>query len=408
MLEKARAIEEQLTAWRRDIHSHPELGFQETRTAALVAERLQELGYDVHTGIGRTGVTAERGAGHPIVAIRADMDALPIQEANDVPYASQIPGVMHACGHDCHTAIVLGVATLLSQETFPGTVRFLFQPAEEMEDQEGKSGAQRMIEDRALEGVDTVLALHVDSSKPVGEITIGAGSVTAGVDTFHATIIGQGGHGAYPHRVVDPIHIAGHVILALHGIVSRRIHPIDPAVISIGTIHGGEATNVIPQQVKMSGTIRYTEAEVQEQLHTEIEHALQIAQAMGGDYTLEIDIGYPPMFNAPEVVALLSQVAADMLGREHVRSDRREMGAEDFGYLSTLASGAMFKLGCRIEGDERNHHHPRFDVDEGCLPIGAAILAEAVLRRLRGKGTVEEPAEPGDNPASVGSLQTGS
>jgi amidohydrolase len=384
MLERARAIEERLIAWRRDIHSHPELGFEEIRTAALVAERLQELGYDVRAGVGGTGVIGERGAGHPIVAIRADMDALPIQEANDVPYASQTPGVMHACGHDCHTAIVLGVATLLSKETFPGALRFLFQPAEEIEDQEGKSGAQRMIEQHAMEGVDMVLALHVDSSIPVGDIAIRAGSVSAGVDSFHVAIIGRGGHGAYPHRVVDPIHIGGHVILALHGIVSRRIHPGDKAVISIGAIHGGEADNVIPQQVKMSGTIRYTEGEVQEQIHAEMEQALQIAQAMGGDYTLEIDVGPPPMVNAPQAVELLSQVAADLLGAEHVRSGRQEMGAEDFGYFSSLAEGAMFRLGCRIEEDERNHHHPRFDVDERCLPIGTAVLAEAALRRLRG------------------------
>jgi amidohydrolase len=384
MLARARDIKGQLTAWRRDFHMHPELGFQEERTAASVAAALEDLGYRVRTGVGRTGVVAERGQGLPIVAIRADMDALPIQEANDVPYASRTPGVMHACGHDCHTAIALGVAMLLSQEPFPGTVRFLFQPSEEMEDHEGKSGAQRMVEDHALENVHTVLALHVDGSLPVGEITAGAGSVTAGVDTFHATIIGEGGHGAYPHRVIDPIHIAGHVILALHGIVSRRIHPHDPAVISIGSIHGGEADNVIPQRVRMSGTIRYTQAEVQDKIHAEIDQALQIAQAMGGDYTLEIDLGCPPMFNAPEAVELISQVASDILGPEHVKIRRQEMGAEDFGFFTALTSGAMFGLGCRIEGDERALHNPRFDVDEDCLPVGAAILAEAALRRLRG------------------------
>jgi amidohydrolase len=377
-------MKDQLATWRRDFHMHPELGFQETRTAARVAAAVEDMGYRVRTGVGCTGVVAERGQGHPIVAIRADMDALPIQEANDVPYASRTPGVMHACGHDCHTAIALGVATLLSEEAFAGTLRLLFQPAEEMVDQEGKSGAQRMIEDHAIENVDTVLALHVDSSMAVGEITVGAGPVSAGVDTFHATIVGEGGHGAYPHRVIDPIHIAGHVILALHGIVSRRIHPHDPAVISIGTIHGGEADNVIPQQVKMSGTIRYTETEVQGKIHAEIERALRIAQAMGGDYTSEIHIGYPPMSNSPRATELIGQVAADLLGTEHVKSRQQEMGAEDFGFFSALTSGAMFGLGCRIEGDERKLHHPRFDVDESCLPIGAAILAEAALRRLRG------------------------
>ncbi|MGD2148817.1 MAG: amidohydrolase [Anaerolineae bacterium] len=384
MLERARAIQDHLTAWRRDIHSHPELGFQETRTATLVAEQLSAMGYRVRTGVGRTGVVGEHGAGHPIVALRADMDALPIQETSDVPYVSRTPGVMHACGHDCHTAILLGVAKLLSKEDFPGTLRLLFQPAEEIQDDEGKSGAQRMIEDGAIEDVDLVLALHVDANTPVGTVTLGAGSVNAGVDAFQATIAGRGGHGAYPHLTVDPIHIAAHAILALHAIVSRRIHPRDPAVISVGSIHGGEAGNVIPQQVQMRGTIRYTEVEVRERLHAEIERALQITQTMGADYTLTIERGYPPMVNAPEAVDLVSQVAEAMLGADNVNLRQQEMGAEDFGYFSRLSSGAMFWLGCRIEGDERYHHHPRFDVDERCLPIGAAMLAQATLRRLRG------------------------
>jgi len=384
MLDRARAIQDQLTAWRRDIHSHPELGFQEARTSALVAEQLSALGYRVRAAVGRTGVVGERGAGHPIVALRADMDALPIQEASDVAYASRTPGVMHACGHDCHTAILLGVARLLSEEDFPGTLRLLFQPAEETQDDEGKSGAQRMIEDGAIDGVDLALALHVDAQTPVGKITLAAGRINAGVDAFEATITGRGGHGAYPHLAVDPILIAGHVILALHGIVSRRIHPRDPAVISIGTIHGGKAGNVIPQHVRIKGTIRYTEVEVQEKLHAEIDRAFQIAQTLGGDYALTIDRGYPPMVNSQEAVDLVRQVAEDLLGAENIKPRRQEMGAEDFGYFSAISSGAMFNLGCRIEGDERFHHHPRFDVDERCLPIGAAILARAALHRLRG------------------------
>lgn len=384
MLEKAQELQEKLIAWRRDFHKNPELGFQETRTAARVAEELQSLGYDVQTGIGRTGVVAERGAGDPIVAVRADMDALPIQEENDVPYASENPGVMHACGHDCHVAIALGVADLLSDAAVPGTIRFLFQPAEETVDEEGKSGAQRMIEEGAAEGVDTVLALHVDSSKPVGDIEVTKGPSSAGVDSFRAVILGDGGHGAYPHTVVDPIHIAGHVILGLHGIVSRQIHPAEPAVISIGSIHGGEAENVIPEEIELSGTIRYMETSVQEKLHAEIERALEIARAMGGDYTLRIDVGYPPMSNDPQTVDVLKEVAVDLLGAEHVGAGRLEMGAEDFGFYGAVAASAMFGLGCKIEGDERKHHNPRFDVDEGCLPIGAAILAEAALRLLQG------------------------
>ncbi len=383
MLERARQINNQLIAWRREFHMHPELGFQETRTAARVAEILQSLGYRVRTGVGGTGVVAERGEGEPTIAIRADMDALPIQEANDVPYASRVPGVMHACGHDAHTAIALGVAKLLAPETFPGTLRLIFQPAEEVSDDEGFSGAPRMIQDGATEGVNAILALHVAAPHPTGSIFLDAGPASAGVDTFYATVSGQGGHGAYPHTVIDPIHIAGHVILALHGIVSRRLNPIDPAVVSLGSIHAGQAPNVIPEQVTLSGTIRYMAPEVQAQINAEIERALAVSRSLGGDYELEIEVGYPPMYNETQTVALLRQVAADLLGAEQVHSRKPEMGAEDFGFFCKQAPGAMFGLGCRIEGDERKHHNPRFDVDERCLPVGAAILAEAALRFLK-------------------------
>lgn len=382
MLDKAQTVMEQMVNWRREFHMHPELGFQETRTAARVAEVVESLGYRVRTGVGRTGVVAERGEGRPIVAIRADMDALPIQDAKDVPYASQVPNVMHACGHDAHTAIALGVATLMAEESFPGTVRFLFQPAEEVADDEGFSGAPRMVEDGAMEGVDVVLALHVDATVPVGDVVMGAGTASAGVDTFYATIIGKGGHGSAPHKVVDPIYIGGHVILALHGIVSRRLNPAHPAVISVGSVHGGQADNVIPERVQMSGTIRFMEPEVQKQIHAEIEQALGVARAMGGDYALKIEIGCPPTINDAGVDELLREVATDLLGAEHVQDPELRMGSEDFGSFSSLAPGAMFGLGCRIEGDERQGHNPRFDIDEGCLPFGTAILAEAALRFL--------------------------
>ena len=383
MLERARKIEDQLITWRRDFHQHPELGFQENRTATRVAEVLESLGYKVRTGVGRTGVVADRGEGHPIIGIRADMDALPIQETNDVPYASQNPGVMHACGHDAHTAIALGVATLMAQETFPGTVRFLFQPAEEVADEEGISGAPRMVEDGALEGVDGVFALHVGSTVATGDIALGEGPSSAGVDSLVATIIGEGGHGAYPHKVVDPIYIASHVVLALHGIVSRRLQPFEPAVVSIGSIHGGKADNVIPDRVEITGTIRYMKPEVQEQIQAEIQRALEVARTLGGDYEYEIGIGYPPMINDPQVVELLREVAVDLLGEEHIQPPKKEMGAEDFGFFSSLVPGAMFELGCLIEGDERKHHNARFDIDERCLPIGVAVLVEAALRFLR-------------------------
>jgi amidohydrolase len=382
MLERARGINDKLVGWRREIHMYPELGFEETRTAALVAEALGSLGYRVRPGVGRTGVVGERGEGSPVVAIRADMDALPIQEENRAPYASQVPGIMHACGHDAHTAIALGVATLLAQETFPGTVRFLFQPAEEVEDEEGLSGAPRMAQDGAMDGVDAVLALHVDASMPVGEIAVEPGPVSAGVDSFWAVIRGQGAHGAYPHKGLDPVHLAAHVILALHGIVSRRLNPFDPAVITVGAIHGGQAANVIPEEVALSGTIRYESDAVQQQIHAEMERAFATARILGGDYDLSIQAGGKPIINDERIVALLRQVAGDLLGEDKIAPSEKGMGAEDYSVFTDMAPGAMFSLGCRIEGDERKGHNPTFDLDEGCLPVGAAILAEAALRYL--------------------------
>jgi amidohydrolase len=380
LLDKAHAIEPQLVAWRRLIHHHPELGFQEVHTAASAAAILEELGCRVRTGVGKTGLVAELGDGRPRIAIRADMDALPILEANDVPYASENPGVMHACGHDAHTAMVLGVAALLAREKFTGSMRFFIQPSEEANDRDGLSGAMRMIQDGAMDGVERVIALHVDPSTPVGSIRLASGPASGGVDSFFATILGQGGHGASPHTGVDPIYITGHVLLALHGIVSRRLSPFAPAVVSVGSLHGGQAENVIPDRVDLSGTIRFLEKDVQSQIHAEVERALSIARLMGGDYKLEIQTGTPPMHNDPGVVQVMSQAAGDLLGAEQVLPPENGLGAEDFGCFSDLAPGAMFSLGCKIEGDERHLHNPRFDIDERCLPVGAAILAETALR----------------------------
>jgi amidohydrolase len=262
-------------------------------------------------------------------------------------------------------------------------VRFLFQPAEEVSDEEGVSGAPRMIEDGAIQGVDHALALHVDSSLPVGSIAIDAGASSAGVDTFYATIIGHGGHGAAPHKVVDPILLAGHIIMALNTIVSRRVQPTEPAVISLGSIHGGSASNVIPERVKLTGTIRFMTEAVQQQIHAEIRRALEITQALGGDYNLEIEIGYPPMYNNAGVVELVRSVARPLLGEEHVLNPKQQMGAEDFGFFCQEAPGAMFNLGARIDEEERKHHSPYFDIDEGCLPYGAAVLAAAALKMLQ-------------------------
>lgn len=386
MLKKSQEMANQLVEWRRDFHRHPEGGFREVRTSQIVAQTLQGLGYRVRSGVGRTGVVADLGQGHPLVAVRADMDALPIQEANEVPYASENPGWMHACGHDSHTAMALGVARLLAGEDLPGTVRFLFQPSEEMNDAEGLSGAPRMVEDGAMEGVDRVLALHVDPATPVGQIRVGSGPASGGVDSWFATIYGKGGHGSSPHKTVDPIYLTGHVILAINGVISRRLDPFAPAVLSIGSLQAGKAENVIPDQVELNGTIRYMDPKIQKVVHAELERALEIARTLGGDYRLKIELGTPPMINDAGVVRLMEAAAGDLLGAENVLPPLDGLGAEDFGCFSEIAPGAMFTLGCQIEGDVRFAHNPRFDIDERCLPIGTAILAESVLRIMRGEG----------------------
>jgi len=388
MLNQAKELQDKLSGYRHDFHKFPELGFQEFRTSTKVAEIMSALGCRVRQNVGKTGVVGELGQGLPIVAIRADMDALPLQEDNQTTYTSQNPGVMHACGHDAHTAILLGVAELLSkEENLPGTVRFLFQPAEEVADDEGISGAPRMIQDGAMEGgVGMVIALHVSAHVPVGQIHIGAGPSSGGVDTFRASIIGKGGHGARPHETVDPIYLSAHVILALHGIVSRRLNPYDPAVVSIGSIHAGNAENVIPNQVDILGTLRYTQHKVQEQIHAEIKKVFEVAKSLGGDYTLKFEIGTPPMINDQKVVNLIKQTAIDLIGSENVLPPQDGLGAEDFGCFSEMAPGAMFYLGSKVEGDEREHHNSRFDVNDQSLPFGTAILAETALRFLRNGG----------------------
>ena len=385
LLDRARALQDQITAWRRDVHMHPELGFQEHRTAKLVAGELQTMGIRVETGIGKTGVVGYLGQGRPAIGIRADMDALPLQETNDVPYASQTPGVMHACGHDAHVGILLGVARLLSemQDRPAGEIRFLFQPCEETWDDKGKSGAVRMIEDGALEGLDAVIALHVASENPAGTVEMGEGYMMAAVDSYTATIVGTGCHGAYPHTGVDPIFILAQVINAIHGIRARRINPVRPAVISIGSVHAGEASNIIPADVKINGTIRSYDEETRQQLHEELEKALAIARALGGDYQLTLEKGFPATYNDPEVAGIIRRVAQEMLGADSLHPPEPGMGAEDFSYMVKESPGAMFMLGARIGNENRPHHNPIFDLDESAFPTGAAVLAETACRLLK-------------------------
>ncbi len=387
MLERARVLQEQIVAWRREVHKHPELGFQEHRTAQLVADALRDIGIRVETGIGKTGVVGHLGEGRPSVGIRADMDALPLQEANDVPYASRTPGVMHACGHDAHVGILLGVAKLLSEmkDRPSGEIRFLFQPCEEGQDDEGKSGAVRMIEDGALEGLDAVIALHVASEIPAGKVEIDSGYALAAVDSFDATLVGAGCHGAYPHMGVDPIFILAQVINAVHGIRARRINPVRPAVISFGSIHAGDANNVIPNEVKINGTIRSYDDETRHQLWEELEKALGVARVLGGDYQLTIEEGFPSTYNDPEIAGIIRQVAEEMLSQDGLYPPEPGMGAEDFSYMARKAPAAMFMLGAQIGQENRPHHSPIFDLDESAFPIGAAVLAEVACRLLRSK-----------------------
>ena len=384
MIKAAHGISEELIEWRRDFHMHPEIGFDVQRTAGIVAAALEGMGYRVRSGVGKTGVVAELGSGNRVVAIRADMDALPILERNETEYASTLPGRMHACGHDAHTAMALGAAMLLSRQQLEGTVRFLFQPSEEAADDEGLSGAQRMAMEGAMDGVHFVIAQHVDPEMPAGRIGISPGATFGGVDSWYGVIMGVGGHGAHPDKTIDPFFLTAHVITALNGIVSRRLDPLKPAAVSIGSLHGGETENVIPESVRITGTLRFMEATVRELLHTEIRRAFDIATALGGGYQLRFETGGPPMANHPQVSKVIAQTAAELIGSGNVGPTPLSLGAEDFGSFLERAPGAMFTLGTQREGRPVfGLHHPEFDIDESALPIGTALLAETALRLLR-------------------------
>lgn len=381
MLKQAHAISEELIEWRRDFHMHPETGFDVHRTAGIVADELEKMGYRVRRGVGKTGVVADIGEGGKLVAIRADMDALPILEQNETDYVSKVSGKMHACGHDSHTAMALGAAQLFAKENLNGRIRFLFQPCEETTDEEGLSGAQRMEREGIMDGVDYVIAQHVDPTKPVGTISINEGAFGGGIDTWFATIRGKGGHGAYPHTTIDPFFLLAQVINALNGIISRKLDPFEPAIVSIGAIHGGDAENVIPEQVTMKGTTRFTSLDVQKQIREEVTRAFDIARALGGDYELKFEFGGMPLINDKYVADTIAQVGMDMLGEDSVRDLHKTLGAEDFPEFLKHAPGAMYTLGTMIEGREIYElHHPKFDIDEQALPIGTAMLVETAKR----------------------------
>lgn len=383
MIKQAHAISEDLIEWRRDFHMHPEIGFDLHRTAGIVADELEKMGYRVKRGVGKTGVVAEIGEGGKLVAIRADMDALPIFEQNETDYISQNQGKMHACGHDSHTAMALGAAKILSQEKLNGRVRFLFQPCEETADEEGKSGAQRMYAEGATEGVDFVIAQHVDPSHPVGTITINEGPSGGGVTSWSATIYGKGGHGAEPHVSNDPFVMLAHVIMGINSVVSRRLDPFEPAVISIGAVNGGFAENVIPDKIEMIGTIRFTSLDIEKKIREELTKVFEIVKVLGGDYKLNFLFGGMPIINDKFVSDTIASVGKELLGEGSVLPMDKTLGAEDFPEFLRDAPGAMYMLGVRIEDRPLYElHHPKFDLDERALPIGTAILAETAKRFL--------------------------
>ena len=388
LLQRAQALQETLREIRRKVHQHPELGFQEVETARLAAEHLRRLGLEVREGVGRTGVVGTLGSGRPCIALRADMDALPIQEGNEVPYASRRPGVMHACGHDAHVACLLGAAMLLA-EALPaqGQVRFLFQPCEEGGDAEGKSGAVRMVEDGAMEGVDAVVGLHVTSELERGQVGFRAGPLMAAADRFVATVRGRSAHAAYPHRGVDAIVLAAQVVLAIQTVVSRRLSPMDHGVITVGVIQGGVRSNVVADEVRMEGTIRSFTPEVRSLLAAGLRDACRIVEPLGGSWDLQVVEGFPVTWNDPALTALVRAAAVEALGEEHVQEISPEMGSEDFSFLAQRAPGCYFYLGTRTPGEPpRPAHSPTFDIDEAALPVGAAVLAAAALRFLAERG----------------------
>ena len=358
MYTRAKEIQEDIINWRRKIHQNPELSFQEFKTAELISETLQEMGIKVKTGVAKTGVIGILGEGKPAIGIRADMDALPLQEENDVPYASQNKKIMHACGHDSHVAMLLGAARLLSSmaDRPEGEIRFLFQPSEEAWDENGYSGGRLMVEEGALDGLDAVFGTHVDSMSEAGKVLIGSGYVTAAVDSFDANIKGIGCHGAYPHGGIDPTFALAQVINSIHGIRARRIDPLEPAVISIGSIHAGAVHNIIPEDVKVQGTMRSYDEGVRKQLVEELKNAFAVSHALGCQSEVKILSGYPSTYNNPEISDTIKEAVIDLFGEETLAFQKPGMGAEDFSYMAQKTKGAMFSLGVKIGDRPRPHH----------------------------------------------------
>jgi amidohydrolase len=386
-----------VVADRRHLHQHPELGFQEVETSRFVTERLRALGVDdIRTGIAQTGVTGlirgtkpSGGAGPgKTVLLRADMDALPIQEENEVDYRSAHDGVMHACGHDGHTAMLLGVTRLLldRRDRFAGTVKVLFQPAEE-----GLGGARPMIEAGVLEDpkVDAAFGMHIAQAQPLGTIGVRPGPAMAASDRFEIVIHGVGGHGARPHSAVDPIAVGAQIVVALQTIVARETDPLEPAVVTVGAFRAGEANNVIPDTAELRGTVRSFNQAERERLRERIEALVQgIAAAMRAEVEINYRFGYPPTVNDPAMTEVVRGAALEVVGPERLLDEPPHMGAEDFSYFLEAVPGSFFFVGSK--NPERGliwgHHHPKFDFDEAALGTGIETMVTTVLRYLDGAG----------------------
>lgn len=373
---------------RRHLHAHPELSYQEYKTAAYVAEQLKAIDVTPTEGVADTGLTALIEGKNPtkkVVALRADMDALPIAEANDVPYKSKHEGIMHACGHDVHTSSLLGTARILKKlsDQFEGTVKLIFQPGEE----KNPGGASLMIKAGVLEQPkpSAILGQHVMPLIPAGKVGFRPGMYMASADEIYITIKGKGGHGAAPELTIDPVLIASHVVVALQQVISRNASPKTPTVLTFGKVEANGATNIIPQEVKLAGTFRAMDEEWREKAHGIIINMVQsLSKSMGGDCDIEIDKGYPYLENDPSLTAIARAAAEEYLGKENVIDLDLTMGAEDFAYYTHKMPACFYRLGTRNEekGITSYVHTPTFDIDEDALQVGSGMMAWLTLDQL--------------------------
>jgi len=382
-IDAIRRHQAELTAFRRDLHSHPELGMAEFRTAEKVATALEALGIEVHRGVGGTGVVGvlRNGSGNRAIGLRADMDALPMEELNDVPYRSTVKGAMHACGHDGHTTMLLGAAKYLAEtRNFDGIVHFIFQPGEE-----GCGGALAMLEDGLFERFpcDAIYGMHNRPGMPLGEYAINSGPTAAGGAFFDITITGKGSHGARPEVSIDPVLAACHVTTALQSIVSRNLSPRDPAVVSVTKVVGGDAYNVIPETAVISGTARFFAREVSVQIEEGLKRVAEgVAAGFGASASLDYRLIFAPTINDAEQTEAYAAAASELVGDTKVARDKPPgMGSEDFSFMMERVPGAYIYLG---NGDGAMPHNPRYQFNDEAIPYGAALYARVVEKGLPG------------------------